>query len=377
MDKIFIFNNSYPNPVLDYLGAPFVHVRAKSYLDTFDVTVIKIADEENYEYEGVTVNCFKNPETAASFVNSKSPSAFLFHVIEPWHFQYLFESTSPKIIWVHGTEARSFLRIMFTLSKYNLKQFINYSIYNIRSLRNFRNSILDSNKGKKTHFVFVSNWMKKVTEVDTFTKVKNYSIIPNPIDSNIFQYEKKTEEKRKKILLLRSFNSKKYANDISVKAILKLSKEPFFKDLEFLICGRGKLFNELTDQLKGFSNIELKNKYFNQKEIAQIHKRFGVFLCPTRMDAQGVSMCEAMSSGLVPITSRNTAIPEFVSHHESGILTKSYKHVAESIEFLYRRPDKFLSYSENASKMIIEKSGIDNVKEKEINLIRKLINENL
>ena len=71
-----------------------------------------------------------------------------------------------------------------------------------------------SNRNKKIHFAFVSDWMRRVTEIDTgLTKINNYSIIHNGINTQLFNYQKKTAEQRKKILLIRSFNSKKYAND--------------------------------------------------------------------------------------------------------------------------------------------------------------------
>ncbi len=47
---------------------------------------------------------------------------------------------------------------------------------------------------------------------------------------------------------------------------------------------------------------------------------YGVFLSPTRMDAQGVMMCEVMASGLLTISSDNTAIPEFIVDEQNGIL---------------------------------------------------------
>ena len=79
----------------------------------------------------------------------------------------------------------------------------------------------------------------------------------------------------------------------------------------------------------------------------------GVFLCPTRQDAQGVSMCEAMSSGLVPVTSNNTAIPEFVEDKHSGFLnTNNPVNFADSIEFLLKNPKIFLKISKNASSSI-------------------------
>ncbi len=218
--------------------------------------------------------------------------------------------------------------------------------------------------------------MKKITEFDTFTKVKNYSIIPNPIDKSIFSYKEKNQDDRKKILIIRSFSSKKYANDLSVKALRILSKEKWFSELYIEIYGEGIWFQKLTDQLKEFSNIKIFNKYLSQNDIKSKHDEFGVFLCPTRMDAQGVSMCEAMSSGLVPITSNNTAIPEFVKHNFNGLMSKNNpKLIAKNIKKIYQNSDLFLKLSINASKSIIEKSELNVTMNKEIELINTIINQ--
>ena len=111
---------------------------------------------------------------------------------------------------------------------------------------------------------------------------------------------KKIFLKEKKILLLRSFASTKYLNDISIKCILELSKKDFFERFDRNMCfGEGILFEELTKLIKKFKNITINNNFLNHDEISKVHKNFGIFICPTRMDSQGCSMCEAMSSGLI------------------------------------------------------------------------------
>lgn len=93
-------------------------------------------------------------------------------------------------------------------------------------------------------------------------------------------------------------------------------------------------------------------------------------LIPTRQDAQGVSMCEAMSSGLVPLTSNNTAIPEYV-YDDCGYLTNNYHELAAAIEELYYDSNLFLEKSKNASKNISELCSPKVVIKKELELILK------
>lgn len=377
MHKIIILNQSYPNPKTGDVGSAFVHVRAKFYSKYFDVEVVKISPtEESYTNESIKVTCCKTYQEFLSYIKSNRPKALLAHFCEPWMNAAAVNNNIPLIIWVHGSEAHSWHRILFNVYWGNIKDFINFIYVNIFSLRNFHRIIKLSRTSKLLHFVFVSDWMKRITFTDTFSKTDKYSIVPNPIDLELFKYNEKKSDDRKKILILRSFNSSKYANDVSVEAILKLSKKSFFNELEFTIYGKGVHWTKLTSKIAHFKNVKLVNKLVPQSEIPSLHKLNGIFLCPTRMDAQGVSMCEAMSSGLVPITSNNTAIPEFVTNNETGFLSNSATEIADSIEKLFNQPELFLKMSKQASESISKNCGMDIIINKEKNIINEVININ-
>ncbi len=84
-------------------------------------------------------------------------------------------------------------------------------------------------------------------------------------------------------------------------------------------------------------------------------------------------MCEAMASGLVPITSSVTAIPEFVKDGVSGYTTKSAKEIAARIEYLYTNPTLFSEMSHNATVAISKKCSVKITMPKEVELIESLI----
>ena len=85
----------------------------------------------------------------------------------------------------------------------------------------------------------------------------SFSIIHNPIDTNNFNYVKKNDDQRRKILSIRPFASMKYANDLTVMAILELSKSKHFPEFEILIVGNGRLFEE-TLELYKFPNVTIQ-----------------------------------------------------------------------------------------------------------------------
>ncbi len=218
----------------------------------------------------------------------------------------------------------------------------------------------------------VSLWMKKMAVSDVkLSEAFKFSVIPNYISGDIFPYVKKSSNLRFRVLVIRPFSTYKYATDIVVDAILYMHKKypNYFNMMTFTIYGKGALFEKILHPLKELEcdNIEMHNKFLNFCEISKVHQSHGVFLCPTRQDAQGVSMCEAMSSGLVPIASDNTAIPEFVKSN-CGFLTQNYVEIVNAMIKIIDNPNMFLEMSSNASEYIREKCGINQTIMKELSL---------
>ena len=198
----------------------------------------------------------------------------------------------------------------------------------------------------------------------------SYSIIHNPIDTKLFTYNEKTLEQRYKILSIRTFASRKYANDLTIKCILELAKRNDFNKFSIKIIGNGKLFDEIVQPLRNYSNISIDKTFLTHTEIALLQKEYGIFLTPTRWDSQGVSRDESMSSGLVPVTNAVAAVPEFVDE-TCGILAPVDDAVAMAagISRLVDDPSLFLSMSKAAAMRVRKESSASIIIEKELNLI--------
>lgn len=367
--RLLVLDENYPH--LDNLmGDVFVHVRVKEYIKRHEVAVFSYFHNcRNLQYEGVSIQMFDNIDTLVEAIRAYRPDKILIHFYQSWMLERVIKVLKvPVVIWVHGYEALGWYRRMFNYTLYS-SVFFNHIKRNTKQQYHFRLLIRYANQTSAVHFVFVSNWMRRITECDTLTTIKAYNIIANPIDVNLFSYVPKTASLRNKILLLRSFGSKKYANDISVKAILALSKRKCFDQLSFTIIGNGNLFEKTLSPLRQLSNVTISKGPIRHSLIPGIHAGHGVFLCPTRQDAQGVSMCEAMSSGLVPVTSDNTAIPEFVSNGKTGILTQSAEEIADALENIFNNPDFFSQLSQAAAGSIRERCSIENIIEKELKII--------
>lgn len=374
--KVVIFSKDYPGPDLLY-GDTFVHARVKKYKAYCDVQVLgfntSLNQDRIFEYEGVNVHITNNLGGLSKNINEYNPDLISVHLLEHFLIPLLLSFKKPLIIFIHGYEALSWARrLMNYRTPGDLQYLWSFFRSNRKQLKAMKQLANSSNEGSDVHYVFVSNWLKKSVETDWNMRLSNSQIIANGIDTALFQYKRKSPELRKKILLLRSFKARNYANDIAIEAILLLSTKSFFNELEFSIFGEGYLFARLTKRIGHLPNVHLNNFFVENKDIPRIHATHGIFLCPSRLDTQGVSMCEAMSSGLVPITSPVGGILEYSTNNISGFQVGTPQEIADKIEYLFYHPDVFLKMSEQASLEIEQKCELSNTVIKEIELFRSV-----
>jgi glycosyltransferase involved in cell wall biosynthesis len=251
---------------------------------------------------------------------------------------------------------------------------LKYIKSNRKQLQKLKKFINVSNTRQNIHFVFVSEWLQNSCESDLGVSILHKHVIPNSIDTDRFSFNMKNPEQRKKILAIRSFNARNYANDILVDVILQLSNKPYFSELSFSIYGEGYLFNNLTKKINQFKNVSLHNYFVPNESIPALHRQHGTFFCFSRLDSQGVSMCEAMSSGLVTFTNNVAAIPEFVEDGASGFVSNNIEEIIKSMDLLYQSSEVFFKISEQGSRSIEQKCGLSIVIPREVNLILQLTN---
>lgn len=374
MSKYLVVAPGYPSDEDKYNNA-FVHSRVKQYFqNNLNVEVFSVSKKQNntvYQYDGVDVTV-GTVEDLKLFLQKNNFDKILIHFAWEKTVKAILKvcPRTKLIVWVHGVEALGWYRRLFLFDLKRFYRFLGYILFNIKQMAFFRSFI--RNKKIDVTFVFVSDWMKKILETDTLSKNKitNFVIIPNVVDDNVFKYHEKTYLDRFNILSIRPYANKKYANDISVKAIHELANYPEFSKLHFTFYGKGKLFFKTLKSLYKYPNVEIHESFLSQSEISNIHSENGIMLIPTRQDAQGVSMCEAMSSGLVPISSNNTAIPEYLNN-ECGYLTNNPHEIVLAILEMIKRPNVFLEKSKNASEFIQKKCSPEVVIKKEIELIEK------
>lgn len=350
--QALVVTDNYPS-YSDLYRNGFVHARLRAYARRgveSDVFRLRPHGQFGYhEFEGQEV-VTGSAAALRRMLDQGSHTTIMVHFLNSrmWSVLREYQESHRIIVWVHGAEVQPWWRREYN---YETPEELEAAKPTSDERLRFWREVLDE-LGPKTHFVFVSRYFAGEVSEDLEREFPpgQVSIIHNPIDVEIFDYVEKGPEARKKILSIRPFASAKYANDLSVAAVLDLSREPWFSELEFRFVGDGRLFEETVAPLRDFPNVTIEQGFLDQPSIARLHKKYGVFLVPTRMDAQGVSKDEAMASGLVPVTSDVAAIPEFVDG-EVGYLAPydDYRGLADAIREMYYAPDEFLRRSRAAA----------------------------
>ena len=334
----------------------FVHKRNLLYKESgllTDMFCINMWNENQYrEFEGMNVTEGGAEKLAAALENGGIKTVCV-HFLNPYTWSVLknYLDDIRLIVWSHGSDIQPWYRRRFN---YKTEQEIEEAKAASEKREAFWKEVFEYAEDYNIRFVYVSEFFKKQIEEDYNVNLDGKcDIIHNCIDTDLFSYEKKDDEQRFRIMSVKSFSTLTYANDITQKAILKLSESPEFSEMTIDLYGDGERFDEDTHLLKKFGNVHLHKGFLTQSQIAGLHKSHGIYIATTRMDTQGVSRDEAMSSGLVPVANAVAAIPEFVDE-TCGILVPSEDAdgVANAILKLVRNPELFRSLSENAAKHV-------------------------
>lgn len=296
--RVLVLAADYPNNN-GGVTLMYIHARNRVYIKQgIEVDVLNFNSDDCYDYEGVNVITLaeykkKNPQY--DVLISHAPN-----LRNHYRFLKRYGDKFPRFIFFfHGHEV---LKIRDTYS----------TPYPYIKNRGFSNSFIqdvyDACKlnvwrkyyptvSCKSQFIFVSGWMynkfKKYVKIE-IPKDKTY-IIPNNVGT-VFEknnYDQKSKKDYDFVTIRSNLDGSKYSIDI----VNRIAKEnPEYK---FLVVGQGKFF----EYYEKADNIEWINGSLPHKEIPKILNRARCALMPTRLDAQGVMMCEMATYGIPLMTS--------------------------------------------------------------------------
>ncbi len=217
-------------------------------------------------------------------------------------------SREKPVIWtLHDIWAiTGFSSDSVTLKNPNKKKFLLYLWDNTRRLLAMKKHIYGKSK---LHIVTVSDWLKAEVE-RSILKTQDITRIHNGIDTSIFKPHHKQNVKRELGLPLD-------------KKIIGFGKKGWM-DLKEII--------EIYENHKNIIFLSIDTPYINKKVVALDHiedkimmskylSALDVFFYPTLGDTFGLIVAEAMSCGTPVVAYDTDALPEIVSHRETGYIT--------------------------------------------------------
>lgn len=361
--KIIVVTRGYPSAIRLYNHA-FVHRRILAYKERgHAVQVIWLHRDpplERYTFDGVEVRACNAKQCLAAIIK-EMPDAVALHAPAD-DFADVIEGVPSSIRvngWIYGSEIMPFFEVT-ERRDHNEERWLKAKAVFDRRITYWRQLV----KQWPVNFrlVFVSQFAANEAMRSVDCELPRWMVLPSPVDTGLFRYHKKDAEDRFKVLSIRPFSDWRYANDLSIQAILLLANQPGFERFQFHILGEGHLFEETLKPVQHLPNVTIKQRFLPQAEIAEMHRDSGVFLCPTRNDAQGVTRDEAMSSGLVPVTNAAGAVPEFADDSCAWLAPpEDAAAIATGLMTLADNPARFLDMSAAAAGRIARTLNMDKI----------------
>ena len=366
MKKILVLVVDYPNN-MGGVALMYVHVRNKYYMQHgIDVTVLNFSSHEDYIIDGIPVITLKTYEN--------SPDQYEILVLHAAnirnHYRFLrkFEKKFAHLIFFfHGHEVMKINKAYPKPYNYTKKD----SVLN-RIIQNCYDSLKLSLWHKyfpkvayKTDFIFVSKWFYheferyvRLTGKDLENHVHIiYNSVGEIFENNSYHYG---GEKEYDFISIRSYMDKsKYCMDI-INTLAK--NNPQFK---FLVIGKGEFYRKN----KKPKNVVWLEETLNHESMIYYVDKSACALLPTRLDAQGVMMCEMATYGIPVITSSLPVCQEVLGDflNVAYIDNDDIEHV--DLSQLY----KGLLENEPYNKTV--KFGYEHTVKLEENLLHKIMND--
>lgn len=365
------------HPLLAHDVAQGIHTRVRAYAHSGVVGHVVVVRELPHS----RTSTWQTPEGKVSVTGADSTKTLLerarlervpvlVHSPTPALSGLLHQEPGRYAVWFHGSEVHDSRRRWNGLNTREL------SLVRARDeaetadrLSAARPLLADPSVAK----IFVSDHQRRQAEWDLGIQARNAHVIPSPIDTETYQPRVRRSGETRNILLLPSFESRHHANDVAINAISLLSSRMGFGELRFTVCGSGTRFDDEVRPLRSLPNVTIQNRSFGPAQAASMHYDNGICLHPARLDAQEMTLGNAMASGMVPITHAVAGIPEMVDD-SCGLVTRPDDPwvFANALWHLVTHPALLPDMSRNAASRVTRQRGPEATVHRELEIIRGL-----
>jgi len=317
---IYVLVQNYPSESNKY-AMSYVHSRSLVYISNhLDFKVVSFSAKNNYSYEGVDILTKKEFEIQIS--NEHKDSLLISHAPNIKNHVPLIIKYKNKfkaiIMFFHGHEVLKISKYYPQPYSFNEKKStirITKDLYDYGKLKILKNLLKVLNKEKKLHLIFVSKWMKEQAEKNldlNLNEFNNVKVINN--NANIAFYENRfydnSENKYADFITIRPLDDSKYCIDLINSLAYNNPNHSFH------IYGKGNYFTHNNKS----NNITVYNEFIEQKDIPELLNHYKCAIMPTRLDAQGVMMCEMATYGIPLITTDLDVCKEMLQEFKNVML---------------------------------------------------------
>lgn len=193
------------------------------------------------------------------------------------------------------------------------------------------------------------------------------AVINNYIDTNLFIKKENNKNKKNKLVFVGRFNQQKNLFNL-LEAVNNLK-------VELNLIGSGELEKELKEKAKNIkmAQINFLGNILNENLPEKLNEN-EIFVFPSLYEGNPKALLEAMSVGLVILTTKVKGIREIVKHKENGYLVETNSDsIKKGLEELLNNDELRNKISINARKTIEENFSFEKIIEKEINLHKEVI----
>lgn len=359
--RVLVLAQGYPS-ANDRYNLAYIHTRLLGYVQRgIEVCVLNFSAEQNHVYEGISVI------TEATWRKEKVPYQVLIahapNLRNHLRFLQRYGDAFPQwIFFFHGHEVLNKQSYYPEPYPYDAGQHFfwrvadrAYDFFKLRVLRPVFENWLQ--KGH-LELVFVSAWMREAffenVKANPELVTPHSHIIHNAVHPQFLSHTWKAQTPfNADCITIRPLDNPKYAID-QVCALARANP-----DLRFHIFGKGEYFHHnLLPQ-----NIVWFNRFLTPEEMIHLLPRYRCAIMPTRLDAQGVMMCELASYGIPLITSDLPICREMLRHFSRvHYLKNTQENLSPLIEQLaqalppHQQPFAFESLINQEYELILQQS---------------------
>ncbi len=162
--------------------------------------------------------------------------------------------------------------------------------------------------------------------------------------------------------------------DILLEATKILKEKNLNFELE--ICGGGKDKEQLEIQTQKLGLENICHFIDDIPQKSSYLEKLSIFAAPSRKEAFGINICEAMERSLPVAATKVGGIPEVIENNVSGILCEqdNPKELADNLEFLIKNEEIRKKLGENGRKKVEKLFNRKKAMEEHIELYKKMIN---